>query len=75
MNEPAIAPTVQVSLQIDLHLSRCPANGQHAVMILVDGSLSRQSSVRSRAHWAEKPWRQRSVVPSESRRPLLLQGS
>jgi hypothetical protein len=37
MNEPAIAPTGQVSLQIDLHLSRCPASGQHAVMILVDG--------------------------------------
>ena len=37
MNEPAIAPAGQVSLQIDLHLSRCPASGQHAVMILVDG--------------------------------------
>jgi hypothetical protein len=37
MNEPAIAPMVQVSLQIDLHLSRCPASGQHAVMVLVDG--------------------------------------
>ena len=37
MNEHATAPTVQVSLQIDLHLSRCPASGQHAVMILVDG--------------------------------------
>jgi hypothetical protein len=37
MNEPATAPTAQVSLQINLHLSRCPASGQQAVMILVDG--------------------------------------
>lgn len=37
MNEHAIASPPQVKLQIDLRLTRCPASGQHAVMILVDG--------------------------------------
>jgi len=37
MNEHAIASSPQVKLQIDLRLTRCPASGQHAVMILVDG--------------------------------------
>lgn len=37
MNEPAIASTGRASVQIDLQLSRCPASGQHAVMISMDG--------------------------------------